>query len=100
MGRGRSDGKEEVDREAELILRLYELRRETVMRQARRYVGGEFAPKSAEQLVAVVSKGGTETGYAVRHRMGHLGNGEAETPFGVSGHESGSRVPALQKCVW
>ena len=28
--------------QAELILKLYELRRETVMREARSYVGGEF----------------------------------------------------------
>ena len=30
--------------QAELILHLYELRRETVMREARSYVGGEFLP--------------------------------------------------------
>jgi hypothetical protein len=52
--------------EAELILRLYELRRETVMRQARSFVGGAFAPKSAEELVEVVRKGGTETGYVLQ----------------------------------
>jgi hypothetical protein len=34
-------------RQAELILKLYELRREAVMREARSYVGGEFnAPVS------------------------------------------------------
>ena len=53
--------------QAELILRLYELRRETVMRQARSFVGGgAFAPRSAEELVALVSKGGTETGYVLQ----------------------------------
>jgi hypothetical protein len=52
--------------EAELILRLYELRREAVMRQARSFVGGEFLPKSAEELVALVSKGGQETGYILQ----------------------------------
>ncbi len=35
-------------RQAELIVKLYELRRETVMREARSYVGGEFMPRSAE----------------------------------------------------
>jgi hypothetical protein len=31
-------------RQAELILKLYELRRETVMREARSYAGDEFYP--------------------------------------------------------
>ena len=52
--------------QAELILRLYELRRETVMRQARSYVGGEFAPHSVEEFVEVVSKGGEKTGYVLQ----------------------------------
>lgn len=40
-------------RDAELVLRLYELRRETSMREARRYIAGDFWPASAEQLVAI-----------------------------------------------
>jgi hypothetical protein len=52
--------------EAELILRLYELRREAVMRQARSFVGGEFLPKSTEELVERVSKGGQETGFILQ----------------------------------
>ena len=35
--------------QAELILKLYELRRETVMREARSYVGGEFRPASMQK---------------------------------------------------
>ncbi len=53
-------------REAELILKLYVLRRETVMREARRYVGGEFLPQSADEFVKIVSKGGKETGYVLQ----------------------------------
>jgi hypothetical protein len=52
--------------QAELILRLYELRRETVMRVARSFVGGEFLPQSDEELVAIVSKGGKETGFVLQ----------------------------------
>lgn len=52
--------------QAELILKLYELRRETVMRQARSFVGGEFAPQSVEEFVSVVSKGGEKTGYVLQ----------------------------------
>ncbi len=39
--------------DAEIILRLYELRRETVMRQARAWVIGEFWPATAEDYFAV-----------------------------------------------
>ena len=52
--------------QAELILRLYELRRESVMREARSFVGGEFLPQTDEELVAIVSKGGKETGFVLQ----------------------------------
>ena len=39
--------------DAEIILKLYELRTEAVMRQARAWVGGEFWPKTAEEFYAV-----------------------------------------------
>lgn len=44
-------------RQAELILKLYDLRREAIMREARSYIGGEFLPASVEELVAIVSSG-------------------------------------------
>jgi hypothetical protein len=39
--------------DAEIILKLYDLRRETVMRQARAWVVGEFWPTTAEEYFAV-----------------------------------------------
>jgi len=39
--------------DAEIILRLYELRTETVMRQARAWMTGEFWPATAEEYFAV-----------------------------------------------
>ncbi|MGA2206054.1 MAG: hypothetical protein ABSG10_04905 [Terracidiphilus sp.] len=39
--------------DAEIILKLYELRTEAVMRQARAWVGGEFWPKTADDFYAV-----------------------------------------------
>jgi hypothetical protein len=39
--------------DAEIILKLYQLRTETVMRQARAWVGGEFWPATAEEFFAV-----------------------------------------------
>ncbi len=52
--------------QAELILKLYELRRETVMREARSYVGGEFQPTSADELVEIVAKGGKYCGFVLQ----------------------------------
>jgi hypothetical protein len=39
--------------DAEIILKLYELRTETVMRQARAWIGGEFWPKTLEDFNVV-----------------------------------------------
>jgi hypothetical protein len=41
--------------DAEIVLRLYELRTEAVMREARAWVTGEFWPASAEEFFAVAS---------------------------------------------
>jgi hypothetical protein len=53
-------------RQAELILKLYELRRETVMREARSYVGGKFLPQSATEFVELVSAGDRNTGFILQ----------------------------------
>ena len=53
-------------RQAELIVKLYELRREPVMREARSYVGGEFMPASADEFVQIVSAGGKQTGFVLQ----------------------------------
>jgi hypothetical protein len=41
--------------DAEIILRLYDLRRETVMREARAWVIGEFWPATADEYFELVS---------------------------------------------
>ena len=50
----------------DVLLRLYDLRREPLMRQARRFVGGKFAPKSAEDLIAIVTAGTEESGFVLQ----------------------------------
>ena len=40
--------------DAELVLKLYDLRREAVMRESRKRILGEFNPKTWEDVVAVV----------------------------------------------
>jgi hypothetical protein len=39
--------------DAEIILKLYQLRTETVMREAHAWIGGEFWPQTAEEFYAV-----------------------------------------------
>ena len=60
---------------ADLILKLYERvphpslplawvgLRETVMREARSYIGGEFLPSSADEPVSIVTDGGRLGGF-------------------------------------
>jgi hypothetical protein len=53
--------------QAELLLHLYELRRETVMRQARSYVGGgQFNPQSAEEFIDLIRKGDQQTSFILQ----------------------------------
>ena len=53
-------------KQAELILKLYELRREPVMRSARGYIGGEFLPRSFEDFLAIMSGGDQHTAYVLQ----------------------------------
>lgn len=46
--------------DAELILKLYEMRREPVMREARKFVIAEFNPKTEAELLAVQRGMGTQ----------------------------------------
>ncbi|HLJ85842.1 MAG TPA: hypothetical protein VKZ53_03415 [Candidatus Angelobacter sp.] len=46
--------------DAELLLRLYDLRREDVMRRARNYVAIEFFPESAEEIMSILQDFGSE----------------------------------------
>ena len=53
-------------KQAELILKLYEIRRETVLRAARDYVGGDFKPKSVDEFVSLVKDGGKQSGHVLQ----------------------------------
>jgi hypothetical protein len=46
--------------DAELILKLYELRTETTMRQARSWMTGKFFPRTAEEFFTVANARGSE----------------------------------------
>jgi hypothetical protein len=58
--------KNDAIRQAELILKLYELRREAVMREARSYIGGKFLPQSASELFDIVTAGTRESGFVLQ----------------------------------
>jgi hypothetical protein len=60
------ESREIAVRQAELVLKLYELRREPVMRQARGYIGGAFLPASADEMVALVASGKQEGTYILQ----------------------------------
>jgi hypothetical protein len=49
--------------DANLILRLYELRREDKMRQARAWFAGNFAPTSMEDVMRIAPPGSQENAY-------------------------------------
>src|SRR5258708_6541151 len=53
-------------KQGELILRLYELRREPVMRLARGYVGGAFSPHTAEEFVSIMIAGDQNASYVLQ----------------------------------
>jgi hypothetical protein len=56
--------------DAELILKLYDLRREPVMREARAFVA-QFSPKSVDDLLAVAMAGNTKENAYVRQVTGY-----------------------------
>ncbi len=54
-------------RQAELLVKLYDLRREPVMRSARSYVGGgEFLPRSFEDFFSIMSARDQKTSYVLQ----------------------------------
>lgn len=48
--------------DAELVLKLYDLRREPVMREARKFIAG-FSPKSADEIISLVYAQTQENAY-------------------------------------
>jgi hypothetical protein len=53
-------------KQAEVILRLYDIRRETALRGSRDYVGGEFQPGSVDEFVSLVKDGGKPSGHILQ----------------------------------
>jgi len=63
-------GTQATYQDAELVLKLYDLRREAVMRQAREFFA-QFSPSSFEEVMAVVGALGTKENAYVRQVLGY-----------------------------
>jgi hypothetical protein len=59
--------------DAQLILQLYDLRREAEMRKARAWFAGEFFPQSADDVMKVTSAMGTQENAWFRQVGGYWG---------------------------
>jgi hypothetical protein len=59
--------------DAQLILQLYDLRRETEMRKARHWWGAEFFPQSADEFLQVSQAAGTQENDWLRQALGYWG---------------------------
>ena len=57
--------------DADLILKLYDMRREPVMREARRFMGTEFWPKSADDILAIIRDFGSQHNEWLRQVIGY-----------------------------
>lgn len=57
--------------DAELILKLYDLRREATMREARDYVGLGFWPESFEEIMAIATAAGSDENRFFRQVLGY-----------------------------
>jgi hypothetical protein len=73
--------------DAELILKLYDLRRETEMRKARAWWTGTFWPHSADEIIAVIRAMNTQENSWFRQVGGYWGMVAAFVSRGVLNEE-------------
>lgn len=66
-----SNMKQATHADAELVLKLYDLRREATMRKARHYLTTEFWPESAADVVALIRDFGSERNAYMRQVLGY-----------------------------
>jgi hypothetical protein len=59
--------------DAQLIIQLYDLRREAEMRKARHWWGAEFFPQSADDFLRVSQTPGTQENNWLRQALGYWG---------------------------
>lgn len=64
-------GKKATAHDAELVLKLYDLRRETEMRKARSWFGAEFWPQNADEFIKVATAFGSQENAWIRQVGGY-----------------------------
>jgi len=67
--------------DAELVLKLYDLRREEKLREARDFLGMQFWPQSVEDILAVSTAMGTDENRWFRQALGYW-----ETAASIAAH--------------
>jgi len=73
--------------DAELILKLYDLRREAELRKARAWYVGQFWPQSADDIIAVIRAMNTQENAWLRQVGGYWGMAASFVSHGVLNEE-------------
>ena len=73
--------------DAELILKLYDARREPEMRKARQWWTTAFWPQSADEIVKVMRGAGTQENAWFRHVIGYWGMASSFVSHGILSEE-------------
>jgi len=80
-------GKKASAKDAELILKLYELRRETELRKARNWWLWEFAPRNADDFLKVANNPGSQENNWLRQGASYWGMAASLVRQGVLDEE-------------
>ena len=80
-------GKKASAKDAEIILKLYELRREPELRKARNWWLWDFSPRSAEDFMKVANAGGSEENNWLRQGASYWGMAAALVNQGLLGED-------------
>lgn len=80
-------GKKATAKDAELILKLYELRREPELRKARNWWLWEFSPRTADDFLKVANAGGSQENNWLRQGASYWGMAASLVRQGVLDEE-------------
>jgi hypothetical protein len=82
--------------DADIILKLYDLRREAELRKARRWWLNDFWPESADDVLAVMRAVGTQENSWFRQVLGYWG---IATSLALKIMGNASSSPRLARCA-
>ncbi|HLH08885.1 MAG TPA: hypothetical protein VKW78_16720 [Terriglobales bacterium] len=73
--------------DAELLLKLYELRRDSELRRARQFMAFEYWPQNADDIVAIINEFGTDRNRWYRQAMSYWDMAASMVVHGVLNRE-------------